>query len=283
MSKPKDIHKPYHGRNFNFIVNFITLTLSSKQIHSDQVIKQELLNQFLIETIRRYKIEKYVWRAEKQKNGNIHFHIIMDKYIPWNELRNTWNRIQQKLGYVTRYREGRKEYHKNGFHFDEKHTQKRTYAQQYKAWQKGVKSEWDNPNSIDVHSLSHIGNIKSYLTKYMSKNEDLSEEEKKAYNKLSDEEKQKLDDKIKVAGRLWSCSTNLVNLRGGEGDCSDEIYQELERVKRYDETKVFDSDYYHVYNVSLAILLELKCFNLIASFEDFIRKRFPEDYLRVIT
>ncbi|GAH86291.1 unnamed protein product, partial [marine sediment metagenome] len=60
----------------------------------------------------------YVWRAEKQENGNIHFHFIVDNFIPWNELRNTWNRIQQNLGYISRFSEAQRLKHINGFSFD---------------------------------------------------------------------------------------------------------------------------------------------------------------------
>jgi len=124
---------------FSFKVNFITLTLSSEQIHTDQEIKSTLLNQFLIEAKKKWKVTYYIWRAEKQNNGNIHFHILTDKYIPWLELRNTWNRIQNKLGYIDR------------FHTRHNHT---------------------NPNSTDIHALWKIKNVASYITKYLTKIEE---------------------------------------------------------------------------------------------------------------
>jgi uncharacterized ubiquitin-like protein YukD len=121
---------------FTFKVNFITLTLASEQKHTDQEIKKELLNQFLIEAKRKWHIVNYVWRAEKQTNGNIHFHILCDKFIPWLELRNTWNRIQNKLGYVDSF---------------------------------FTKYNHRNPNSTDVHSLKKVENVAAYVTKYITK------------------------------------------------------------------------------------------------------------------
>lgn len=123
-------------RKYRFKVNFITLTLASKQIHSDQIIKSELLNQLLIESKLKWNVTEYLWRAEPQRNGNIHFHILTNKFIPWSELRNTWNRIQDKLGYLQRskhYRDG---------------------------WQ---------PNSTDVHSVRKVKNLSAYLGKYCTK------------------------------------------------------------------------------------------------------------------
>lgn len=48
-------------------LKFVTLTLASDQIHSDNMIKEELLNQFLTELRQDYDLKNYLWKAEKQK------------------------------------------------------------------------------------------------------------------------------------------------------------------------------------------------------------------------
>src|SRR6056297_3299633 len=63
-----------------FKVNFITLTLPAKQQHSDQVIKTEIFEKWLTEMRNLNLMGEYVWRAELQDNGNIHFHIATDTY-----------------------------------------------------------------------------------------------------------------------------------------------------------------------------------------------------------
>src|SRR5690554_5071199 len=63
---------------------FITLTLSSKQVHDDNFIKRNLLNNFIIYMGRKFDMKNYLWKAEKQKNGSIHFHIVTDVYIKKN-------------------------------------------------------------------------------------------------------------------------------------------------------------------------------------------------------
>lgn len=81
----------------------ITVTLSSKQIHDDKTIKAQLLEPFITWLKTKHLVENYMWKAESQKNGNIHFHIITDKYINKKDLQEQWNKIQNKLSYVDRY------------------------------------------------------------------------------------------------------------------------------------------------------------------------------------
>jgi hypothetical protein len=82
------------------MLSMITVTLSSKQQHSDNYIKRNMLNRLLIYLIRKEPSLKYLWKAETQKNGNIHFHILIDKYIDKTWLLDTWNVIQMDHGYV---------------------------------------------------------------------------------------------------------------------------------------------------------------------------------------
>jgi hypothetical protein len=79
---------------------FITLTLSANQIHSDQEIKKLLLKPFIRKLRDNFKVDNYIWKAESQQNGRIHFHLIIDKYIDKQVIQNEWNRCQNALGYI---------------------------------------------------------------------------------------------------------------------------------------------------------------------------------------
>tara|TARA_R100001244_G_C5168239_1_gene131508 strand:+ start:1233 stop:2096 length:864 start_codon:yes stop_codon:yes gene_type:complete len=136
LADNKSFGRPKNGKFYNFKVNFITLTLCSEQVHSDKVIKSKLLNHFLVVAKQKWGVCNYVWRAEPQKRGAIHFHILTDKFIPWSELRATWNKIQEKLGYVSKF--------KSKF----LHT---------------------NPNSTDIHSIKKVKNLSEYISKYCTK------------------------------------------------------------------------------------------------------------------
>lgn len=121
---------------------FVTLTLPAEQRHPDKVIKRECLNKFLIYAKRKFGVKNYLWKAEPQKNGNVHFHLIMDRFLPWQDVRKVWNECVESLGYI------------------EDFTRKHGHS---------------DPNSSDVHGLKRDkkGNeilfVGAYLAKYMSK------------------------------------------------------------------------------------------------------------------
>lgn len=69
----------------------ITLTLPSKQIEDDETIKRKYLNVWLQRLRRVHKGINYLWVAETQKNGNIHFHIIVDRWVNYLWVSSTWN------------------------------------------------------------------------------------------------------------------------------------------------------------------------------------------------
>ncbi len=123
------------GKDRNY-TTFVTLTLSSKQVHSDNEIKRKLLNTFIIYVKRVHKVQEYIWRAEAQKNGNIHFHLFLDKYIHYSQLRKLWNGVQEGLGYISRF----KELHG--------HT---------------------NANSTDIERIRSVKGASIYVAKYISK------------------------------------------------------------------------------------------------------------------
>lgn len=184
---------PANGKpRFTFRVGFVTLTLSSEQVHKDSVIKKECLNQFLIEARNRWNIRNYLWRAEAQKNGNIHFHILVDQFIPWSELRDAWNRIQNKLGYVDRYRDQMNAFHSGGFKVRDDLLRKWSYKKQVQAYKLGSRQDWNSPNSTDVHKVRKIRDLSAYLGKYCTKN----------------------DGPRQISGRLWGSSENLSKLTG---------------------------------------------------------------------
>lgn len=185
----KKIYDNRNNRYINFKLAFITLTLPSSQGDlSDNYVKKEILNPFLILLKNRYGLNNYVWKAEAQENGNIHFHIVVDCYIPYDELRFLWNRILAKKGlmeeYTTKFsnmtlEQYRREVNKQG---------KVPFAVVKKRFLYGKFTNWKNPNTTDIHSIRKVKDLAAYLATYMSK-KDL--------------------DKRGIVGRIWSCSYAL--------------------------------------------------------------------------
>lgn len=137
ISPKKWFTVPSTGKRFQFQITFLTLTMSAstKDIPDKQITKT-LLEPILQTLRRKYKCQSYVWRAEKQKNGNLHFHITTNQYIPYDQIRDDWNRVQNKLGLIDQ--------------FERVHKHR-------------------NPNSTDIHSVRGVRDLARYMVKYMSK------------------------------------------------------------------------------------------------------------------
>ena len=137
ISPKREFKHPLTNRYHKFSITFVTLTLSApQQDYSDSTITKELLEPFLRIMRNKFKCNSYVWRAEKQKNGNIHYHITTNQFIDYLQLRDEWNKVQSKLNFIDR--------------FEQEHGHR-------------------NPNSTDIHSVRHVKDLAAYMVKYMSK------------------------------------------------------------------------------------------------------------------
>jgi hypothetical protein len=84
---------------------FLTLTLPAQQMHSDTEIKRKCLMPFLQYLQYHNAVRYYFWKAEVQKNSNIHFHVIIDHFIEKKRIQVEWNEYLQRLGYIDRFEE----------------------------------------------------------------------------------------------------------------------------------------------------------------------------------
>lgn len=270
INKKSNGKSSYSGSQFDKKITFITLTLPSKQIHSDNEIKSKCLNQFLIELSKYHKVSNYVWRAEYQKNGNIHFHILTNKYIFWNDIRNRWNRIINKLGYVDRYRTELTEYHKNGFQVRADLLKTWPADKQYQAYLKGLKTDWNNPNSVDIHGIKNILNLSSYLTKYLTKNDQSKQPENFNSQLLKPE-----------IGRTWGASVVLSNISGAVTEIDSQLEENLKTLKQHFPNQIFYSDYFTVIDLSIEMVNSVKCKALTDFFYKYLFECF--DYSQELT
>ena len=139
---------------------FLTLTLSAVQIHSDQEIKAKILKPFMRWLRESEKCTNYIWKAEVQKNGNIHFHVILDKFVDKDFIRDEWNMAQENLGYITRFeaKNGVKEAPSTQIEIVENQEQIERYIGKYISKSQGCRSiegrVWDA--SRNVKSLRYF-------------------------------------------------------------------------------------------------------------------------------
>lgn len=171
LSAPKR-SKYYKGKDSRkFKIGFWTLSLPSKQMHTHAKIKSKCLNNFLTVMRQRHQMRNYIWVAELQRNGNIHFHITTDVYVHYAEIRRIWNQSLQILGYIDQY--------SNTFGnltFDEYkywRCQDRKVDDQVllKSFNHGQNTRWRDPNTTDVKSVRHVRSLAAYLSKYLAKGE----------------------------------------------------------------------------------------------------------------
>lgn len=136
-SPPILIHNPITDRDEIFTINFITLTIPciSKIVDTKEGYNT-LLAPFIRTMRRKYNLQSYIWKAEMQERGQLHYHLTTNTFINWVNIRNEWNYLLRRNNLMDEY------IAENGN---------------------------DNPNSTDVHKVYKIKDIASYLSKYISK------------------------------------------------------------------------------------------------------------------
>lgn len=184
------------GRDGNpankYYPTFVTLTLPSAQSQTDNEVKRKLLDRFILQIKKSFGVKHYFWRAEPQGNGNIHFHLIVDRWMSWEKLRAEWNKVLDCHGYLSAYRKTQEEWHKNGFRPRKNLLSVWPMEKQKAAYLKGKAENWSNPNTTDVHKIQNLDSITAYVVKYVCKKSDLATDRK-------------------IEGRIWGCSDELRN------------------------------------------------------------------------
>lgn len=232
----------------NSNISFVTLTLSAPQIDSDTYIKTKMLNQFITELKERYPKILYIWRAEKQKNGNIHFHFLMSIFIKWEIIRKIWNRIQKKEGYLGRYTD---KFSKLSFEEylltiikpnpDKIHNYKLAYK-------KGYDNGWTDPNSIDVVTIKKVKSIYAYLSKYLSKTgNDI---------KTMPEEEQ---EKLKIEGHIYYCCERITRIQKNVHIIDSRIIEELDLIHITNPDKIHYDEYFTCIAIPIEKLWQIGC------------------------
>lgn len=260
LSKPVKIAHPTEGYMINHQIAFITLTLPAKQKHTDAAIKSQCLNQFITEMRKYFGMVNYIWKAELQANGNIHFHIVTDTFIDYRHVREIWNRCINKLGYVDDYEKkfsgmSLSEYLK--YRNAKKLSKKLQYAQTYKNQKR---KKWRDPNTTDIHKVKYVKNLSAYFRKYLVKPVSGKDEPQikvgDTVNGLTIKNELNLEnaDPGKLSctlftGRLWNRSQSLSKLKSVHQHEQSEF--EAEFRKHINEKHVFTikDDYFEVYCV----------------------------------
>ena len=242
----------YHTLNkmLPFKIGFVTLTLSAPQVHSDLEIKEKCLNQFIIELRKIYPDMLYIWKAEAQYNGNIHFHFVLNKYIKYQHLRRIWNRIIEKLGYVHAYTEKFKNMSYEDYYkvrcpkLDKDFESFRTVFNSQKIM------KWSEPNTVDVHAVNKVDDMKKYLSAYFKKNE---------------------PGKRLIEGNIWRLSERLSKFKGISAIVGGTIAKEVMILSDRFKNFWYHKDYINILKVSINdILAYLPKSQLVQAFNSYV-------------
>lgn len=213
---------------------FVTLTLPAEQAHTDNYLKRHALGRFLQECKREHGATTHFWRAETQRNGNLHFHVLFQVFMPWKWLRATWNNIMSDLGYIQCYAANQKEKHKNGFTPSRPDLTPEQKKKETEAYHKGMYTNWTDPNSTDIHALYKVKNAAAYVCKYVAKE----------------------SEGRKVEGRIWGCTDQLRELKEPEIGVEDEFIKLCSELANTGRMKRKQYDNCTIYTGTVAEILE---------------------------
>lgn len=208
-------------KNLKKTIAMITLTLPSKQILTDKEIKRMALMPFIEKMKYVCGIKLWLWVAETQKNGNIHFHIIIDEYIPFVVFDiNKTVLFAGTIAQCQKYMQKRDK---------QKNLRMANYAEFI--WNKllnkigqmddfKAKYRHTNPPSTKIEWIRNQEKAGAYISKYISKNDKTGR---------------------KIDGRLWGASDQLKQLKGIEIEQDDvkEVLKELHE----NATVIFENEY----------------------------------------
>jgi hypothetical protein len=170
LSPPRLITNEVSGRPEMHTLSFITLTIPANEKHLTASEGHKLLlAPWLLMMKRKANMTTYLWKAEFQKNGQLHYHITTPSWIHYSIIKNNWNNLLSKKGML-----------QNWFsRFPDK-----------------------MPNSTDVHKVYKMDNIGAYLRKYLSKSDQNIETKGKIWD-CSQNLKSNKNFSIPIDGSFW--------------------------------------------------------------------------------
>jgi hypothetical protein len=120
------------GKRQRHFLSYITLTIPSHYNISAQQGYDLMLKHFLQWLRRTKKVNTYIWKAEFQERGQLHYHITTPAWIHYQEIKDKWNNLLRSNHLMEEY----------------------------------IKETGDsNPNSTDIHEVRNITGIAGYLKK----------------------------------------------------------------------------------------------------------------------
>lgn len=136
----RKVYNPIVGQHVDFKLSFITLTIPDETPADGKTAYKLLLKPLLRILKARYKQFLYVYKAELQERGQLHYHITSNTLIPYNVIQSAWNRLLSQHSYMDSY----------------------------------IREHGHNrAPSVQVKRVQNISDIEAYLIKYVCKSDPL--------------------------------------------------------------------------------------------------------------
>lgn len=162
------------GEIANHLLMFVTLTLPATQAHDDIFITKRIFGAFLDKCRKNGMLHNYFWRAEKQKNGNIHYHLLTDTYCSQSHIRRHWYAVLRKFDYMQRYTTKFSSMTLSDYS-TQPYNRDLPFHQVSARYVKGNRCKWSEPPCVNVSYANTTGAVSRYLSKYVGKSESGSE------------------------------------------------------------------------------------------------------------
>ncbi len=211
-----------------FKLNFITLTIHSPQKMIDGKEGHKLCLEPMLKWLRdHYGLTMYVWKAELQERGQLHYHLTTNCFVHWRELWLKWGELNEKAGYLHEW-----------------------FMQQpgYKVDDRGMLVRNYPVAGTDVHSCYKVSDMARYLQKCICKTT------KRKDGSIISEFAKGMQNAASIGGKVWDCSRNLKSAKYYTIDCggavAEDLLQTIDLQAKKEAKSVFFSDHCSVYTFS---------------------------------
>lgn len=179
--EPKWIFNEVTGQYQYHKLSFITLKITNAGTITARDAYDNCLNHFLDWMTRTQEAKLYVWKAEGEIRGQIHYHITTPTFIHYLDIRKKWNSLLRQSGYLDRYA-------KEHGHFD--------------------------ANSTNVHEVNDVQNLAPYILKAFADSLEAAEKIKKVKpgrsgESIGAEMGKEVQNEKGTIGKIWGCSELL--------------------------------------------------------------------------
>lgn len=225
-TKPKWITNEVSGRQQLHRFSFVTLTVAN---NTRMLTPREgyplLLKPFLRWLRETIGVKLYLWRAEPQKRGQLHYHLVIPDFIHYQKIRNKWNEIQRDAGLLTEW------FAKHG---------------NYK------------PNGTEIRETRSVRNMTSYIQKeFLKRSNGIARKAVQVADSLIKAGELPAEmreafigeykaDETAMDGKIWGCSDNLSGVAYYTIPCRYWHLSMLNKLVRNEQARKVSDDYWMV-------------------------------------